>query len=234
MRNKYYVLIEELLKEVEETQAANVTAAAELVAESIMSGGILQAFGSGHSLAAAIEITGRAGGLIPSKCIKEPAQGAYEKIEGVGTLFCNKWDVRKEDVVVLISNSGRNPLGIELAIHAKKVGAKVIVVTSLEASKQLSCKHSGGKNLWEYADVILDNRVQFGDSSIEVPGLPVKVCGASSVSAAVMENAMILEAIEIMVAKGYTPPVFMSTNVDGGPEFNEKLTKQYFDRLHHI
>lgn len=234
MRNQYYTVIEELLKEVEETQKDNISAAAKLVAQSIMDGGILQAFGSGHSLAAAIEITGRAGGLIPAKCIKEPSQGAYESIEGVGTSFCKKLDVRKEDVIVLISNSGRNPLPIEIAIHCRNVGAKVIVVTSLEASKQLSSKHSSGKNLWEFADVVLDNRVQFGDSSIEVPGLPVKVCGTSSVAAAVMENAMILEAIEIMLEKGYTPPVFMSQNVDGGPEFNEKYTKKYFDRLYHV
>ena len=234
MRNKYFEVIEDLLKEVEEKQKDNITAAANLVADAIMNGGILQAYGSGHSLAAAIEITGRAGGLIPSKCIKEPSLGAYETIEGVGEKFCTKWDVKKEDVVVLISNSGRNPLPIEFAIHCKKVGASLIVVTALESSKQLSCKHSAGKNLWEYADVVLDNCVQFGDSSIEIPGLPVKVCGTSSVSAAVMENAMILEAIEIMLAKGYTPPVFMSQNVDGGAEFNERLTAQYFDRLYHV
>ena len=63
MRNKYYVLIEELLKELEESQAENITKAAELIAESVMSGGIIQAFGSGHSMAGAIEICGRAGGL---------------------------------------------------------------------------------------------------------------------------------------------------------------------------
>ncbi len=234
MRNQYYEVIDALLKEVEESQAENVTRAAELIADSIMSGGILQAFGSGHSMSAATEITGRAGGLIPAKQIKEPAQGAYERIEGVGAAFCQKLDVRKEDVVVLISNSGRNPLPIEIAIHCRQVGAKVIVATSLGASKKLSSRHSGGKNLWEYADVVLDNCVAEGDASIQLPGMPVKVCGTSSVSVAVLENAMILEAVEIMLAKGFQPPVFMSSNVDGGPEYNEKLTKQYFDRLYHV
>ncbi|WP_240829922.1 SIS domain-containing protein, partial [Listeria monocytogenes] len=41
----------------------------KLVADSIMNDGIIQAFGSGHSYAAAIEVCGRAGGLIPSKVI---------------------------------------------------------------------------------------------------------------------------------------------------------------------
>ena len=231
MRNRYFEVIEDLLKVVEESQSENITKAAELICESIMSGGIIQAFGSGHSMAAAIEISGRAGGLIPTKQIKEPSLGKYEQIEGVGEYFCRDTDIRKEDVVVLISNSGRNPLPIEIAMHCKKVGAKVIVFTSLEVSKTLSCRHSGGKNLWEFADVVLDNCVMEGDASIEVPGLPVKVCGTSSISVAVMENAMMLEAIEMMVAKGFTPPIWLSVNVDGGPEFNEKYIRQYADRL---
>lgn len=234
MRNEYFKIIEELLKEVEDTQSGNITKAGQLIAESIMNGGILQAFGSGHSFAAAIEITNRAGGLIPSKAIKEPAGGMYETIEGVGALFLRRCDIRKEDVVVLISNSGRNPLPIEIALKCKAVGAKIIVVTALESSKELSSKHSGGKNLWQFADVILDNRVMKGDASVEVPGLPVRVCGTSSVSAAVMLNATVLEAIQIMVAKGYVPPVYMSQNVDGGAEFNERLFAQYADRLNRL
>ncbi len=234
MRNRYYAVVEEILKKVEETQSENVTKAAQLIAESIMSGGLLQAFGSGHSMAAAIEITGRAGGLIPAKQIKEPSQGKYEKIEGVGALFCQQLDVRKEDVVVLISNSGRNPLPIEIAIYCREKGAKVIVFTSLEASKKLSSKHSSGKNLWEFADVVIDNCVPDGDAAIEVEGLPVKVGGTSSVSVAVLENAMMLEAIEIMVSKGFVPPVFVSANVDYGQEHNEKYRMQYFDRLYHV
>ena len=234
MRNEYFKVIEDLLKEVEETQSANIHKAGQLIAESIMSGGILQAFGSGHSYAAAIEITNRAGGLIPAKAIKEPAGGMYETIEGVGTLFLKRSDIRKEDVVVLISNSGRNPLPIEIALKCKEVGAKIIVVTALASSKELSSKHSSQKNLWQFGDVVLDNRVMKGDSSVVVAGLPVRVCGTSSVSAAVMLNAAVLEAIQIMVAKGYVPPVYLSANIDGGPEFNEKLAARYADRLNRL
>ncbi|EFR98554.1 SIS phosphosugar binding domain protein, partial [Listeria ivanovii FSL F6-596] len=59
----------ELTEELEKTQAESIHQAAKLVADSIMNGGIIQAFGSGHSYAAAIEVCGRAGGLIPSKVI---------------------------------------------------------------------------------------------------------------------------------------------------------------------
>jgi len=234
MRNEYFKVIETLLNEVETTQSENITKASQLIADSIMSGGILQAFGSGHSYAAAIEICGRAGGLIPAKVIKEPAMGNYEAIEGVGALFVKKSDFRKEDVVVIISNSGRNPLPIEIALKVKEVGAKLIVVTSLEASKKLSCRHSGGKNLWQFADVVLDNRVAFGDATIEVPGLPVKVCGTSSIAAAALLNASVLDAVKLMVSKNFIPPVYMSANVDGGNEFNEKYFNKYADRLNRV
>lgn len=234
MRNQYFAVIEKLLKKVEKTQAESITKAAGLLADSIISGGLLQSFGCGHSMAGAIEITNRAGGLVPAKWIKEPSLGDYEHIEGVGERFCRKLDVRKEDTVVIISNSGRNPLPIEVAIKCKAAEAKLIVVTSTEASKKLSSRHSAGKNLWEYADVIIDNCVIDGDAAIEVPELPNRVCGTSSVAVAVILNAMVLEAIGMMVAKGYPPPVLMSDNLDGGPEFNESLKQKYFDRLYHI
>lgn len=61
----------ELTEELEKTQAESIHQAAKLVADSIMNDGIIQAFGSGHSYAAAIEVCGRAGGLIPSKVIMD-------------------------------------------------------------------------------------------------------------------------------------------------------------------
>ena len=234
MKNKFFKVVEELLDDLENSQSENIIKAGNIVAECIMNGGIVQAFGSGHSYAAAIEICGRAGGLIPSKVITDPAGGMYEMVEGVGEQLVKKADIRKEDCVFLISNSGRNPLGIEIAEFAKRKGAKIIVVTSYNVSKGMTSRHSSGKKLYEFADVILDNRGVDGDASIEVVGLPVKVGGTSSVAAAVLLNATMLHAIETMVSKEYIPPVFMSANVDGGPEFNQKLLDQYADRIYRL
>lgn len=232
MRNKVFIEVEKLLQKVEENQMDNVHAAAKLVADSIMSGGILQAFGSGHSFCGAVEITGRAGGLIPAKNIKDPAMGKYEMLEGVGVQLSKSVEILENDVVVLISNSGRNPMGIELAQYVNRVGAKLIVVTALDASKSMTSRHSSGKLLYEFADVVLDNGVGFGDSSIEVEGLEDKVIGLSSISVATLLQAVILESIELMVAQGYKPPVYLSANIDGGPEHNEKLIEQYKHRIY--
>lgn len=234
MHNEYFAVIRELLQNLETYQLKNVDRAAELVADSIMAGGIIQAFGSGHSAAAAMEICERAGGLIPTKRLSDPTFGAYERIEGVGTKYMKKVDIRSNDVLILISNSGRNPMSIEMAMAAKEVGAKVLVVTSLASSQKLTSRHSCGKNLYEFADVVLDNMVPDGDAAVAIDGLPVKVCGVSSIAAATLLQTTMLEAIKKMVAQDYFPPVYMSDNVDGGPEFNEKLLTSFFDRLYHV
>ena len=78
MRNRVYSYVENLLKDLENTQENNVEVVATAVADAIQNGGLVQAFGAGHSYGGALELTHRAGGFIPSKNIKEPALGAYE------------------------------------------------------------------------------------------------------------------------------------------------------------
>lgn len=230
----YFNAITEMINNIKQNQKENITKAAEIIADSIMKGGIMHSFGSGHSYAAAIEVAGRAGGLIPSKAVQEPSRGAYETVEGVGTKYMEDFDLRENDCFIIISNSGRNPLGVEIADYVKKHGNKLIAVTSLDVSKTLTSRHSSGKNLYEFADVVLDNMGVEGDAVVQIEGMPVKVCGTSSITAAVLLNCAILESIEIMLSKGYTPPVYMSSNVDGGPEFNKKLTQKYADRLQRL
>ncbi len=234
MENNVYHCVIQLVQQLESSQKEAVEQAARLFAEALKNGGMLQAFGSGHSQAGASELCFRAGGFIPTKQIKEPAGGAYEGIEGVGRQFMKKVDVRKEDVVVLISNSGRNPLPIEIAIGAKEKGAKVIVITSLSASKKLTSKHSSGKLLYEFADVVLDNCVADGDAMIELEGLDTKICGMSAITTAVLVQATVCRTAQLLLEEGIVPPVFKSQNIDGGAEYNDALLAQYFDRMYHI
>ncbi len=234
MENKVYDVVEGLIQKLKTTQEENVEKTARLFADALKNGGMLQAFGSGHSQAGASELCFRAGGFIPTKQIKEPASGAYEGIEGVGTSFMKKVDVRPNDVVVLISNSGRNPLPVEIALAAHEKGAKVVAITSLEASKNLTAKHSCGKNLWQLADVVIDNCVMDGDASIDVEGLDTRICGMSAITTAILIQACVYRTAQILLEEGIVPPVFKSQNIDGGPEYNDRLLAQYFDRMYHM
>lgn len=223
-----------LTKIIEEEEAENISKAAELVAEALMNDGIIQAFGSGHSYAGAVEICGRAGGFIPSKAIQDPAGGMYERFEGIGTTLMQKVMIDENDIFLLISNSGRNPMAIEMAEKIKAKGNKLIVLTALEVSKNSTSRHSSGKLLYEFADIVLDNHSNFGDAALSVEGLETKVCGTSSFSATLILQQMIYEAIQIMVDAGFVPPVYQSANIDGGPEYNEVLEKKYADKIFHI
>lgn len=62
----YATQVLDLARQVSETQEPQVRAAAGLVVASLRAGGVVNAFGSGHSEAIAMEIAGRAGGLVPS------------------------------------------------------------------------------------------------------------------------------------------------------------------------
>ena len=233
-KNKVFNVVRSLVDDIEATQMDNIEAAAKAVAQCVKDGHIIQAWGSGHSAAGAMEVAHRAGGFIPSKRLMEPSNGQYEGVEGVGTVFMKKVDVRPGDVVFIISNSGRNPLCLDIALGCKAKGGLIIGVTALEASKDLKPKHSCGKNLYEVSDIVLDNRVPEGDSCIELDGFDGKVCGMSMITTSVLIQAVMYRAMEMLIADGITPPVYMSQNVDGGREFNENLEKQYIDRLYRI
>ena len=231
---KFFDECRRLAEIVEEKEADNISKAAQLIAESIMNGGILQAYGSGHSFAGAMEAAGRARGLIPSKTIDDPALGMYERIEGVGEILSEKMSVHPHDIFVFISNSGRNPQVIEMAENVKKQGNNLIVVTALDSSKNSISRHSSGKLLYEFADVVLDNHSCFGDAALEVDGLDSKVCGTSTVMGSLLLQQMIYEAVVIMLEKGYTPPIYKSANIDGGPEYNLAIERKYADRIFKI
>lgn len=222
--------VTEILRAEEE----NMKKAGQLIADAVGKGGIIQAFGSGHSYAAAIEICGRAGGFIPSKVISDPAGGMYESVEGVGKILSHKVRLDPEDIVVLISNSGRNPMIIELAEWVKTRGNKLIVVTALKVSSASTSRHSNGKLLYEYADVVLDNHSEFGDAALSVDSLDTKICGTSSFSAVLLLQQSIYFAVESLVADGVVPPLYRSANIDDGPEYNEVLENQYADKIFHI
>ena len=73
-----------------------------------------------------------------------------------------------------------------------------------------------------------------GDASIDVEGLDTRICGMSRrlprrfwIQACVCTAQMLLE-------EGIVPPVFKSQNIDGGPEYNDRLLAQYFDRMYHM
>jgi uncharacterized phosphosugar-binding protein len=65
----YYAAVQALMQRVVTTQGDGLARAADLIASALRAGGILQAFGTGHSEGVAMDFAGRAGGLVPTNRI---------------------------------------------------------------------------------------------------------------------------------------------------------------------
>lgn len=231
--DKYKENIYSVLEQIESNENEAIEAAAQIIADSVENGGIIQAFGSGHSFAGAIEIAGRAGGYIPSKAISNfyGINGWLETVPGVGEAFIKQVDIDPSDCFIIISNSGRNQLHVEFAKYVTEFGCKLIVMTNYQdASKNAE----NGDSILNYADVILNNNGFSGDCSIELDELGVKVAPTSSIAVAHIASMMTLRSIEILLERGIEPPIYKSANIDGGREYNQELRKQYQHRLNRI
>ena len=138
MSFEYFTLLGGLLSRIEVEQTHSIRSAGEMVADSIAQGGILHTFGSGHSHMIAEEAFFRAGGLAPVNVILDERlvflKGAAESTRaeresGYADVLLEREDIRAHDVAIVISNSGRNAVPIEMALGMKARGVNVIAIT---------------------------------------------------------------------------------------------------------
>jgi len=227
MFEAYLDFVADRVMKMKATQGAAICKTAELVGEALMNDHMVYTFGSGHSQLLSMEIHARAGGLYPVQAIIDPMKGKAEKLEGYGTILVEYAPYKENDVLFVISNSGRNPEPIEVAMHARARGVKVIVLTSMEHTRQVTSRHSSGKKLFELGDVVLDSQVPAGDASMAYPGLLPKAGALSTVLGATILNAVIVETIQYLLDHHYEPPVLMSANLDGSEVYNQNVIKRY-------
>jgi uncharacterized phosphosugar-binding protein len=231
MADSYLSAVEEILARVREANRESIRAAASIIADAIAADGIVHAFGSGHSQLLAIELAGRAGGLAAIQVIFDPGQGKAEGLEGYAATLLSDYRLEPRDCLIVISNSGRNPSPVEMAMAGKDGGLKVIAVTAAEFSRSVSSRHSSGRRLLDVADVVLDTCGAAGDAAVHLEGSPADVGPTSTVVGAALLNAVTVEAIAELVRRGIEPPVLVSQNLDNFAERNEALRRRYGGRI---
>lgn len=232
-----------LLDHLTTVATTDVRPAAELLAASLKADGVIQAFGTGHSQATALEIAGRAGGLIPSNRIaltdlvqfggEDPAVLADPMLERRGDVASRLYELaapRPQDVFVIASSSGVNSSVVEMAHVVTSAGHKLIAITSLQHSSQVPARHDSGKRLSDLADVVLDNGAPFGDTLLPLPD-GSSVGGVSSLTAGLLVQMLVAETVRLLLDAGVTPPVYVSNNVPGGHERNLALEALYEGRI---
>jgi uncharacterized phosphosugar-binding protein len=204
-----------------ETQLTAVKEAAELVADALGAGKQFWAFGTGHSHVIAEELYGRAGGLADMRAVLEPGlmlhegllkSSLLERLGGLADVLLQVNEIQAGDVLLIASNSGRNAVPVEFAIGARQTGAKVIALTSLAHSTAVSSRAPGGQRLFEVADVVIDNCGVPGDALIDVDGSPERTGSTSTMVGALLVQALVVEIVTQLSARGQTPNVLRSLN----------------------
>lgn len=235
---RYLASVKGVLAELELEQ---MVAASSLVAESLRSGGLVHVFGAGHSLLLAIEVFFRAGGIAAVNPILDRRlqfdggvveSTEFERSPDAAQELAAKAGFRAGDLGIVISNSGRNVLPIEIALQMRSAGMRVIALTNLTQSRTGISLHSSGKKLFEIADAILDNHCPIGDAAIAIPGISAPMGPLSTIAGASLLHGVFIEAAAQLASEGRAPEVFQSVNVGPG-ELDElrALVARYEGRI---
>ena len=229
--SEYLEKIGEILKRIEDEEADRLVRAAELVADVICRDGLVHVFGCGHSHLAALDTFYRAGGLAcVSPLLDEDLMlhdGAakssrMEKMSGIASEAFRRQGVKAGDVVVVISASGKNAAPVEMLRAAKAAGVTTVAISS-------SAYRAHGATLLDEADVPIDCKVPYGDAVISVGA--AKMGGLSTYASLFILNSILIEGAKRAEARGVTPPVYVSGNVDGGTARNAALEERFLGRV---
>lgn len=218
----FYARLTAMLQAIHESEMANIQQAAQVIAQQVAQGGQLFAFGTGHSHLIAEEVFGRAGGPTFVRGIWMSAlmlhEGLYkstrlERVSGIAQVLIEDAGITRQDALLVISNSGRNAVPIEMALMGKELGVPVIAVTSKAHSESVTSRHRSGQKLMDVADVVLDNHGVPGDAAVPVKGANVSAGPTSTITGAFLVHSVMLAVFAILEAAGQPVPVLKSANV---------------------
>ena len=231
----YYKMISTLLEKAILGQQDAIHLAATTIATCLANGGLLHVFGTGHSHMMVEELYGRAGGLTPVNAILLPKLMLHEDMIQA-TLLERRAELADEvlsdqpmksgDVMLVISNSGRNGLAVEVAQRAKALGLTIVALTAVNYSRTLASRHNSGLHLFEAADIALDNLGQPGDACLVFEESGIRTGATSTVIGAAILNAVVVETISLLERTGIQPPVFVSANIAGSDEMQSVYALQ--------
>ena len=221
-----------LLTRIEAEEANALSSASDAVAEVICRDGLVHVFGCGHSHLAALDAFYRAGGLAcVSPLLDEDLMlhdGAakssrMEKMPGIAAEAFRRAAVDPaKDILVVISASGKNAAPVEMLRTAKSAGVKTVAISSSEYKS-----HEGV--LLDEADIAIDCKVPYGDAVIDVGEM--KMGGLSTYASLFILNSVLINGAKKALARGVTPPIYVSGNMDGGAAKNAALEERYLGRV---
>lgn len=217
--------------------------AARMAAQSISEGGTFFVYDRGHVIGR--ELVCRSGGPVFVRAFDyRPPEALMTSPESLGPdshprgdaaenadfepLYVRHFMVqngfRKGDVLLMNSVSGRAQIANYIAECARDMGLKIIAIASLDTIGKV---RKGLKPYIEYADVVIDNCVAYGDSLFEADGIDERLVPPSGIAAAYIGWTLLKEICELLAAMGKAPSVFRSVNIAGGEEQNKACIARY-------
>jgi len=236
---KFLDEINSLLDTLYDSQKDNLEATAQAMKDCIEKGGVVHVFGSGHSVGLGIDIKNRIGAMVPIHIMEMSdfvtkggvsvedytnKNDIFERRPNVAGKLYGLYDMKPQDIFIVISNSGINGVVIDIASLAKQNGHKVIIITSMKHTLAEGPRHPIGKKLYEFGDIVIDNCGPHGDALIETGGI-AKVCSVSSICNNCIAQSIAARTIELLNEDGVELPV-----LNGDKAHDEALRKKYEGR----
>ena len=236
--DKYNEAVDALIKKVRTTQKDNIIKAGEMIADTVAGGGNIYLSSICHMIE--WDLINRGGGPTFYRHFSwkmdvekngRKREGTFEDYPwGMAEFAIKSSDMKKGDIIMVSSVSGRTKPVVDLAYEAKKLGIKVIAFTSMEYTKAVDAVHPSGKKLYEIVDLAIDNCAPSAEAMIDAPGIEAKFAAASGIACDILLWSMTSVAVEKLQEKGITPGILKSANFPGGADYNEKNLYPQYDK----
>ena len=226
------------MDKIESTQMEQIKKVAEVMADSIQAGRWVHTFGCGHANLPIEEMYPRIGGFVGFHPLCELPLTFFthivgemgieqflflERTEGYGQAIMSSWNFDKRDCVWIFSHTGINACNIDVALEAKRRGMKVIVYGSANETGDKKPRHSGGKNLFQIADYVVDSCCPLQDASVTLEHHQDKIGPLSTMAFITTVWMTICTVAEILEKRGVKLYIHPSHNVPGDTTAHERL-----------
>lgn len=217
--------ITEVVKRIESIDEKLIDQASDILINAIKERKKIWLFGTGHSALLSIEVYTRAGGLniyhpvyFEELMVTDFDPFRSTELERDGNFLkkiFDKYTFQSGDVLITISNSGRNYLNVEMALQLKAKGLTIVGLGSKEHSLAVTSRHHSTKKIIDIADLFLDNKSPSGDALLTINNN--KYCPISTIT-----GTAILHALTEHIVKKINIEPFNSSNIDGNDQSNLK------------
>ncbi len=223
--------VSSILKKISNKEKNKIRKTAKIIAKKYFIGGQIYIFGTGHNHCIAEESLHRAGGFAGACPILDPRidfslgikkASKLERSKRIANDILRKYDLQKNDLIIIFSNSGINQLPIEVAKIAKS--KNMFVVTVLSKAYADSLAKSKSKKLYNYSDLFINNYSPIGDTLFNNKGYGF--CSSSTISGLFILNSIWAE-LAILLKKETPFPFYSSSNLQKKTNHNKILEEKF-------